>query len=77
MLNLLNTKKHINKPFIHRRYLSGCAIIAGKEILCWARNFFLTVRSGLIWFCWARKKLSKLEMCIVKLQQILQQQWKT
>jgi len=45
-LKLLNIK-YKNKPFIHRRHPRGRAIIASKEIFCYARNFFLTIRSVL------------------------------
>jgi len=35
----------------------GMAKIASKEIFCYGRNFFLTVRSAFNRFCYAKKRV--------------------
>jgi len=48
MLKALNIKIKTSLLFIATIQV-GMAITASKEIFCYARNFFLTVRSGLNW----------------------------
>jgi len=65
MLKYLNTKE-INTNFSFTFAISGRGQTASKEIFCYGRNFFLTVRSAFNRFLLGyREKSSTLEVCIL------------